>query len=105
MIDCFEMLQVVEEDTPLSGAWRALQGLLGSPEARSSAEQQEVERAANREPWVHEVGVPCASFCRCAAHALQLCCVDRAQPTPMPCCIDTEWDTLTVHGVCSTPSI
>ena len=74
VIVCHTMLQVVEEDSPCSGAWRALQGLLGSPEARSSAERQEVERAANREPWVHEVGVPgCIMLslrCSCAAAVL-----------------------------------
>ena len=58
-----QMLQMDEDESPLAGTWRALQSLLGSPEARSTAERQEVERAANREPWVHEVGAPIASCC------------------------------------------
>ena len=36
-------------------AQRLFQAVLGSAEQRSSAEQQDIEKAANREPWVHEV--------------------------------------------------
>ena len=54
-------------------AERLFQAVLGNQEQRSSAEQEDIERAANREPWVHEV---CAaqgacSYCGCYDTGLQ----------------------------------
>ncbi len=73
-------MQAEDGDNPFGGAWHALQALLGSPEARSGAERREVEKAANREPWVHEVG-GCPSspgplmLCRCLLEAGLSCCM------------------------------